>query len=161
VALAQLVREAARLHTLLLNDGAIHVIGMRALGEAVAQSTSLAVLSLNGMGTVGDGGALAIAAALKTSTSLQRVSLSRCWIGDTGAVALAAALRSSLPDSRLETLDLSYNVIEDDGATALVDAALGSVQCSSRYCCEIRASPQPCLRACSSSVRTERGPIAL
>jgi len=139
VAAAQLVRDAPRLRTLLLDNSVIGAAGWHPLGEAVGRSRNLAELSLNNVSAAGNAGALAIAAALKVSTSLQRVSLSRCWIGDAGAVALAGALRSLLPSSRLEILDLSYNVIEDDGATALVDAALGRwVPRGRDSCCDSR-----------------------
>jgi len=121
-AVAQLVREAARLRTLLLDYAAVGAPGWRALGEAVAQSSTLEVLSLSGMPIADDAGALAIATALSANTSLQHVRLCDCEIGDAGAVALASALRGLPPDSRLELFDLSYNDIGDEGAAALVDA---------------------------------------
>jgi len=69
---------------------------------------------------------LAIAAALAVSTSLTDVSLSGCGIGDAGAKVLAGALRGLPPSSRLEALNLRSNNIGDEGATALMDAVLGS-----------------------------------
>jgi len=123
-ALAQLVRESARLRMLLLDYTAISAAGLRALWEAVEQSSSLAVLSLSGMPITDDVTVLAITTALSTSTLLQHVRLCDCEIGEAGAVALANALRGLPLDSRLKVLDLSYNNISDEGAAALVDALI-------------------------------------
>jgi len=138
VAVARLVREAPRLRTLHLSHTALVAAGWRALGEAVGQSSSLVLLTLSGMPAAGETGASAIAAALSTSTSLQRVSLSGCAIGDAGAVALANVLRRQSANSRLHALDLSRNDIGDEGTAALIDALS---QCAIRSTGEPRCSP--------------------
>jgi len=124
IAVARLVRGAARLRALVLDCAAIGAAGWRVVGEAVAQSSSLEMLSLSSSSVAGDAGAVAIAAALSASTSLQHIGLRRCEIDDAGAMALAAVLREQPSSSRLYLLDLSCNYIGDEGAAALVAALI-------------------------------------
>ena len=68
---------------------------------------------------VGDAGASALAAALGRGALLRltHLTLNSCGIGDPGLVAFAPALRR-LPS--LESIDLAYNPLGDEGLAALV-----------------------------------------
>lgn len=81
-------------------------------------------LYLSGNEAVGDSGAAALAAALKTSPRISlsqpvihTLDLSSCAIGDTGAEALATAIEGN--PGCVHVLDLSNNKITDEGAVAL------------------------------------------
>ena len=86
-------------------------------------------LYLSGNDCIGDGGAAALAAALKLSGEeggvsdvpiLEKVDLSSCNVGDGGAGAMAMAIECS--PGCLASLDLSNNKISDRGAIALAKA---------------------------------------
>jgi len=84
-------------------------------------------LYLSGNEAIGDSGAAAIAAALKTSPRISlsqpvihTLDLSSCGIGDTGVEALATAIEAN-PGCVL-VLDLSNNRITDEGAVMLARA---------------------------------------
>lgn len=92
---------------------------------------------------IGDGGAAALAAAIRTialasdektdpnRAVLECLDLSACGIGDTGAEALAHAIESS-PNCLIRHLDLSNNCITDQGATALGRALLNPEHAGTR-----------------------------
>lgn len=93
-----------------------------------AKDVSPLALSLSGNPDIGDAGAAAIAAALRTiATSggedssgtvhvLERLDLSACGIGNVGAEALALAIEDGC-GARI--LDLSNNQLQDEGIVAL------------------------------------------
>ena len=75
-------------------------------------------LNLNG---IEDGGAVAIAEAIKSCPNLIMLFLAYNKIRDTGAIAIARSLaQGSCP--KLQRLQLHGNQIGDDGATALGQA---------------------------------------
>jgi Leucine-rich repeat (LRR) protein len=82
----------------------------------VKVSTSLTSLDL-GYNNIGDGGAVALAEAMKVITSLTRMDVRYNDIGIGGAVALAEAVKVS---TSLTSLDLGDNNIRDGGARALL-----------------------------------------
>ena len=83
----------------------------------------LSSLHLTGNDLIGDAGAAALAAALRTASRdgnrpiLDTLDLSSCGISDAGCEALAMAIRDN--PGCIRTLDLSNNKISDDGAIAL------------------------------------------
>lgn len=105
---------------------------LNAANEAKKVSTqrrSLRSLHLGSNGAVGDAGAAALAAALRTSPQsseplLEVLDLSACGISDAGCEALAMAIRDN--PGCVRKLDLSNNRITDDGAVSLALAASGT-----------------------------------
>ena len=79
---------------------------------------------------IGDAGAVALAAALRTAPCLMdapvldTLDLSSCGIGDAGAEALALAIKKN--PTCLRNLNLSNNQITDIGATSIARALLGN-----------------------------------
>lgn len=102
---------------------------LNSANEAKKDSTqrrSLRSLYLGSNGAVGDAGAAALAAALRTSPQssqplLEVLDLSACGISDAGCEALAMAIRDN--PGCVRKLDLSNNRITDDGAVSLALAA--------------------------------------
>lgn len=102
---------------------------LNSANEAKKDSTprrSLRSLFLGSNGAVGDAGAAALAAALRTSPQsseplLEVLDLSACGISDAGCEALAMAIRDN--PGCVRKLDLSNNRITDDGAVSLALAA--------------------------------------
>ena len=73
---------------------------------------------------IGAEGAITIAEALKTNSTLQDLDLMYNKIGDKGAIAIAKA---SKINSTLQDLDLMYNQIGDKGAIAIAKALKGLI----------------------------------
>jgi hypothetical protein len=92
--------------------------GAVALADALRTNTSLTELYLC-YNRIGDIGARALAIALRTNTSLTALYLGANQIGAAGTTALAEALKVN---TRLTTLNLGVNQIGDAGAVALADA---------------------------------------
>eukprot|EP00937_MAST-01D_sp_MAST-1D-sp2_P004366 g4366.t1 len=92
--------------------------GAIALAEALKTNTTLQQLCLNNT-SVGDGGAIALGEALKTNTTLQGLSLSYTSVGDGGATALGEALKTN---TTLQKLGLNHTSVGDGGAIALAEA---------------------------------------
>ena len=114
---------------LVLNCNDITDQGARALGSLLEGSTSsLRRLSLRD-NPIGDGGASALAAALRTNPHMTALSLPFCGVSDEGAAALAGALRS--PTCALVELHLNGNQISDVGAKQLAAALLANANASS------------------------------
>jgi len=93
------------------------------------QRRSLRSLYLGSNAAVGDAGAAALAAALRTSPQsseplLEVLDLSACGISDAGCEALALAIRDN--PGCVRKLDLSNNRITDDGCVSLALAASGT-----------------------------------
>lgn len=95
----------------------IGVEGARALGEAIAASTSMRVVDAGA--NLGDDGAAALAVCLRCAT-LECLELENKSVGDRGVAALA----SELATSSLRTLQLSRNTFRD--IQPLVDAVATS-----------------------------------
>lgn len=95
----------------------IGVDGVRALGEAIAASTSMRVVDAGA--DLGDAGAAALAVCLRCAT-LECLELENKTIGDGGVAALA----SELATSSLRTLQLSRNSFRE--SQPLVDAVAAS-----------------------------------
>ena len=91
--------------------------GAMALATALQTNTSLKALDLR-LNKIGDAGAKDLATALHTNTSLTTLDLHGNIIRDAGAKDLATALLTNIS---LTTLDLHGNVIGDAGAMALAD----------------------------------------
>ena len=93
------------------------------------QRRSLRSLYLGSNGAIGDAGAAALAAALRTAPQstepvLEVLDLSACDISDAGCEALAMAIRDN--PGCVQKLDISNNRITDDGAVSLALAASGT-----------------------------------
>ena len=93
-------------------------LGAIELAEALETNTTLTDLILDN-NKIGDEGAKAIAEALKTNTTLINLKLSTNIIGDEGAYALAEALKTN---TTLTDLILDNNKIGDEGAKAIAEA---------------------------------------
>ena len=117
-----------------LGPAACRSIGKGLLDSAIKSKTeptqrrSLRSLHL-GSNRVGDAGAAALAAALRTAPQsseplLEVLDLSTCDISDAGCEALALAIRDN--PGCVRTLDLSNNRITDDGCVSLALAASGT-----------------------------------
>lgn len=101
-----------------LFDNCIGDDGAIALAKALETNSSITTVSL-GSNTIGDVGATALADALRTNISIIELHLYKNNIGDVGAKALAEALTLN---SSIAELYLWRNNIERDGATALAQA---------------------------------------
>ena len=88
------------------------------LAHAMATNSTVTHLRLSNNG-VGDSGAAALAKAVEINSTLTELDLSDNRIGDSGAAALAKAVEIN---STLTELDLSHNRIGDSGAAALAKA---------------------------------------
>jgi len=89
------------------------------IGQTVkALKSTLVILKLAFCKIMSEGG-LAIADALPELTKLTSLDLSYCSIGDQGAIALARALEQQ-NDSKLDSLSLFSNNIDNEGGTALM-----------------------------------------
>ncbi len=94
-------------------------VGLRALGESLAEdNVTLRWLGLRG-NEVGDDAVESMAQMLRKNTTLEEVRLKHCGVGARGARALGEALKES---TTLKYLDLGGNDIGGDGTDALVDA---------------------------------------
>jgi hypothetical protein len=91
--------------------------GAQALAAALKTNTALTTLDLS-YNDLGDAGAQALAAALKTNPSLATLQLGSNQLGEAGAQALAAALKTN---TALTTLYLGGNQLGDAGAQALAE----------------------------------------
>ena len=102
------------------------------------------ILRIGGNPSIGDAGAVALAASFrmakssdnsfKSSAIIEELDLSSCNIGDIGAEAIALALASN--PSCLKRLDLSNNKISDSGAIALGRALIESKEQTSSFALE-------------------------
>ena len=73
--------------------------------------------------SIGDAGAIELAAALMTNQHLTSLHLGKNLIGDVGALALAQVLSpEQAPNSKLQVLNLVDNPISDGGAAALAES---------------------------------------
>jgi len=85
--------------------------------EVTLQALSLADDS------IGDAGAIELAAALMTNQHLTSLHLGKNQIGDVGALALAQVLSpEQAPNSKLQVLNLVDNPVSDGGAAALAES---------------------------------------
>ena len=98
--------------------------------DSFSSHRSLRELYLSNNDDIGDAGAVALAAALRTAPCLRdapvldTLDLSSCGIGDAGAEALALAIRKN--PTCLRHLNLSNNHITDVGATSIARALSGN-----------------------------------
>lgn len=105
---------------------------LNSASEAIKDSTqrrTLRSLYLSSNAAVGDAGAAALAAALRTAPQsseplLEVLDLSACGISDAGCEALAMAIRDN--PGCVRKLDLSNNRITDDGAVSLALGVSGT-----------------------------------
>ena len=105
-------RTSLRLH----GEPGLGALGAFALATTLsAPTSSLLTLELD-VCAVGDEGALALAHALSTNETLQRLSLRQCGISDTGAIMLGATLTSN---EALLALLLDDNALTENGAAGL------------------------------------------
>ena len=98
--------------------GQIGEVGAVILAHAMATNSTVTYLLLFFSG-VGDSGAAALAKAVEINSTLTELNLSENGIGDSGAAALAKAVEIN---STLRILHLSHNGIGDSGAAALAKA---------------------------------------
>ena len=127
--------NASTLEALILAKNRITQVGATALATALAlqlerpeldddrapYAPGLRLLALSDNPRVGSGGAVALAAVLRTNGRLVRLSLDGCGVGDAGADALASALKA--PSCALTSVDVSDNRLGDGGKKALQQAA--------------------------------------
>ncbi|KAF9322929.1 hypothetical protein BG006_001946 [Podila minutissima] len=92
--------------------------GAQALAAALRTNSTLTILNLD-QNLIGDSGAQALAAALRTNSTLTSLDLRSIEIGFRGVQALSAALRTN---STLASLDLRANRIGDKKAQVLFEA---------------------------------------
>ncbi|EKX39805.1 hypothetical protein GUITHDRAFT_76089 [Guillardia theta CCMP2712] len=112
------------LKTLVLQGSSIGPPGQRAIFDALkGKNTSLSSLDLGccgaGKNVCGDEGCLALAEALRRNTSLARLSLSANRLSPGMMSSLSRGLGRNL---YLTQLDLSDNMIHDEGATSLAQS---------------------------------------
>ena len=88
---------------------------------------------------IGDGGAAALAFALRHNGTLRFLWLNHNGVGEAGAAALAQALVSN---TALQTMDLGRNEFDANGpAAALFRTTQCSVDCVGNFCSEAPESP--------------------
>ena len=122
VAMAQAATAAGEEATLAVPWSCIELEGAAALGRVLRGNAAITSVNLSA-NALGDGGALALAAAVRGSRSaLRALNLSSNKIGDSGAAAVASLL-AACP---LEELTLSGNAIGDLGANSLAQAVQAS-----------------------------------
>jgi len=113
-----LASSKCRLATLWLMRNEIEDTGAVALADALKTNTSVTTIILSN-NNIGDAGAAALADTLKTNISVTEISLFSTMIGDSGAVALANALKTN---TSVTEISLGGNTIGPNGKRAL-DAA--------------------------------------
>ena len=119
-ALARALLFNCRLTYLNLYHNDIGDTGAASLGEALQTNSTLTELNL-GDNQIEDRGAVALGKALLSNRSLTHLRLDcNVDIGYLGVAAIAKALQSN--DSRLTQLDLGFNFISSQGATAIASA---------------------------------------
>jgi Ran GTPase-activating protein (RanGAP) involved in mRNA processing and transport len=104
-----------------LKGNSIGPAGAQAIGKALAGGSSLVKLTLK-ENRIGDDGARALAEGLKGNKTLTKLGLRENQIGAQGARALAGVLAKT----SLEILNLDWNQIGDDGASAMGAALAAS-----------------------------------
>ena len=129
VAMAQAATAAGEEATLAVPWSCIELEGAAALGRVLRGNATITSVNLS-MNALGDGGALALAAAVRGPRSaLRALNLSSNKIGDSGAAAVASLL-AACP---LEELTLSGNAIGDLGANSLAQAVQASATIQRLY----------------------------
>jgi Ran GTPase-activating protein (RanGAP) involved in mRNA processing and transport len=125
----QALTEALKTNTVLtsldLSDNRLGDAGKRSRGvinaylvrNRMQKDSTLTYLNLNNQ--LGAAGVQALAAVLKTNTTLTSLDLDSNQLGDTGAQALTEALKTN---TTLTSLDLSGNQLGDVGVQALAEA---------------------------------------
>ena len=97
--------------------------GVRLLSLAIRTCKSLKHFTFS-YSEIGDGQMVDIILALSVHTQLEKIVLSRMNIGRNECTALATLLRNTI--KHLQTLNLVWNNIDDDGVETLVNAMDGS-----------------------------------
>ena len=129
--------NASTLEALILAKNRITQVGATALATALAlqlerpeldddrapYAPGLRLLALSDNPRVGSGGAVALAAVLRTNGRLVRLSLDGCGVGDAGADALAHVLAEHAGNRTLTALDLARNDLSDASLNRVLDAA--------------------------------------
>ena len=117
LALANIIKQNKSLAkvNMYMQGGTIGGVGAVAIAEAIKQSTSLTVLSLGGT-LAGSDDAVTIANAITQSQSLTDVDLNYNHIGDVGVSAIAGAIKKST------SMSLSRNSISVIGASVIAEA---------------------------------------
>ena len=129
VAMAQAATAAGEEATLAVPWSCIELEGAAALGRVLRGNAAITSVNLS-MNALGDGGALALAAAVRGPRSaLRALNLSSNKIGDSGAAAVASLL-AACP---LDELTLSGNAIGDLGANSLAQAVQASATIQRLY----------------------------
>eukprot|EP00397_Hematodinium_sp_SG-2012_P008470 GEMP01008532.1.p1 GENE.GEMP01008532.1~~GEMP01008532.1.p1 ORF type:complete len:955 (+),score=218.44 GEMP01008532.1:34-2898(+) len=107
------------LQTLDLSKNCLGMEGGVLIGKTIKSlSETLVTLKLAFCKIMPEGG-LSIADALLSLAELKTLDLSHCYIGDTGTIAVAGALEQ-LPNSKLDSLSLFSNHIDNEGGAALM-----------------------------------------
>jgi len=112
--------EEYKVERLYLYNNQFGVDGARALAAGLAANKTLIELSLNGDKIGGSGEAFG--EALKANSSLKELNMDGCSLGPEDGKGLAAGLAAN---TTLETLDVEYNKLGDEGKAALQEAVRG------------------------------------
>ncbi len=115
----QMLSTKSKLKSLVISNNDVGESGAVHLAEGLRKNTALQTLDISHASLTGTGATL-IFDALSNHKTLLHLDASNSNIGDEGAIALGNLLRSS--NCNIETLVVSMNNIEADGAAALMEA---------------------------------------
>ncbi len=116
--LARTLKFFSSLVVIALSDNKIGVEGTRLITEALKSNKTLQWLDFN-KNKIGDKGATYLAESLYYNDVIQGIEISDNEIGNEGSLSFSTAL-SETHNTSLEWLDLSYNTINDLGASTFV-----------------------------------------
>jgi len=115
---------ACRLETLDLSNNGARLTETSAweLGGALVSghNTTLKTLKLSG-NALGPAGGDALGTLLKLSHTLEALHVANCNLGDTGVQYICQGLLMAESEPALRILDVAWNVLHDDAASALAD----------------------------------------
>eukprot|EP00299_Pterocystis_sp_00344_P010179 c4488_g1_i2.p1 GENE.c4488_g1_i2~~c4488_g1_i2.p1 ORF type:complete len:316 (-),score=60.47 c4488_g1_i2:120-1067(-) len=106
-----------KLHSLNVEENGLGIESSRALGAALAKTSALTTLNMSNNG-IGVFGCIAIAQGLQNNRTLKNLLLSKCYMVGRGGSAEALALSLST-HTTLESIDLSFNFLEDEAVRTL------------------------------------------
>lgn len=123
--IAKALEKNTGLHTLSLRNNDISAEGLKALGKAVAGHPSLHTLNL-GTNPLGDAGIENLMAGLGKNHPLRRLFIDKTGISADGAGKIAEAMKAEGGLNQLNTLNISYNDITQEGAVAIAKTLEGN-----------------------------------
>jgi len=117
IAIATACASQGRIQRLCVCGNSITHVGAKAIASVLKQS-KMEYLAMN-RNQIGDGGAKALAEAIRGNGDLARLEISNNGIGVQGGLAIAKALRQN-KNSSIYSLNLSYNLISEVVAEELI-----------------------------------------